>query len=202
MGDDLWIEIAVVPREVAEEWVDRAAEDAPLRIKKRPLSHNAAEAVVELIRVTVPYIALVWNPFVTAIATEAGKDTYKAFRGWLGRLIDHVSEQKNPILVLQASLRDCDVMFILRGNDMDCLLAARDGLEAAAVQANHLVATLRQRNTPLHTLYYEFDASRKVWIPSYAELKDGRLITDNRMLVIAEKLPQGLSLGFGGFDDE
>ena len=46
-------------------------------------------------------------------------------------------------------------------------------------------------------LFYEFDPGRKAWLPSYAELLDGRIITDNRSLIITENLPMGLSLGLG-----
>ncbi|MGA7453080.1 MAG: hypothetical protein WBW73_17980 [Rhodoplanes sp.] len=202
MGADNWVEIAVDPVEVKAEWVDRAANGAPLRVKRRSLSHNAAESAIELIRLTIPYVALVWNPFVTAVATEAGKDIYKSFRSWLNRFIECVSEQRNPVLVIQASLSDCDVSFILRGNKLDNLLAARDGLEVAARQANHLVKTLIRQNASPRALFYEFDNGRKIWVPSYAELHDGRLITDNRMLVVAENIPRGLSLGLGDLEDD
>lgn len=202
MGDDYWIQIAVDPREVESAWVDRAILGAPLRVKRRPLSHNAADAVVDLIRLTVPYAVLVWNPFVTAIATEAGKDVYKAFRNWLGGFIERLSERRNPILILQASLKDCDVSFILRGNDLDKLISARGSLQDAAAQAVALVDTLTLGGVQPRALFYEFEEDRNAWVPSYAELHDGRLITDNRALVIAEKLPPGLSLGLGGPEDD
>lgn len=202
IGHDYWIEIAVDPREVKAEWVDRVAEGAPLRLKRRPLSHNAAETIIELIRLTIPYVALVWNPFVTAIATEAGKDTYIVLRRWLKRFIERVSELNNPVLMIQASLNECGVFFIIRGNDVEYLSAASDGLASAATQANHLIVTLQNRSAAPRTLFYEFDKLRKTWIPSYAELYDGRLITDNKMLVVAERLPLGLSLGLGDLEND
>jgi hypothetical protein len=202
LSDTDWIGIAVDPREVDVAWVNGVTEDAPLQVKTQLLSHNTAEPIAELIRVTLPYMTLVWNPFITTIATKAGEDTYKAMQKWLGRLFRKFSEHKNPIIAMQASLRDCDVTFIVRGNDVDVLMMARAGLEAAASQALHLVQALRRQNAPLRALFYEFDSERKVWIPSYAELMDGRFITDNRMLIVAEKLPNGLSLGLGDFMDD
>ena len=197
-----WIEIAADTRDVDAAWISEAAEGAPLPFKSRPLSHNAAGAAAELIRVTLPYLALVWNPFVTKIASKAGEDAYEAMRKWMDRLIRRMAERKNPIMVLQAPLDDCDVSFIVRGSNVDTLRAAAGSLEAAASHAHHLIQVLRQQNAPLRTLFYEFEIEHKRWSPSYGELQDGRLITDNRALILAEKLPQGLSLGLGGFVDE
>lgn len=201
LADDDWIEIATDPRDVDRSWVIDAAEEAPLKVKRRSVSYNAAEAAAEVIRVAVPYLALIWNPLVTTIATKAGEDTYKAMRKWQERLFRKFSEHKNPIIALQAVLSDCDITFIVRGNDLDILMAASAGLEAAASQAHHLVQALRRQNAPLRALFYEFDPERKAWIPSYAELRDGRFITDNRTLILAENLPKGLSLGLGGVVD-
>lgn len=197
LGERHWIEIGVDPREVEETWAEVSAEGAPIRVKRRTLSHNAAEATTELIRLTLPYVALVWNPFVTTIATEAGKDAYKALRSWITGFMKRVSELKSPILVIQATLDDSEVSFIVRGNDTDTLLAARETLEGAALQAARLVRVLVQKNAPAQTLFYEFDSDRKIWLPSYAVLQDGRLISDNRALLMTENLPQGLSLGLG-----
>jgi hypothetical protein len=197
LNEKQWIEIAVDPRDVENAWVNLAAEGAPIQVKRQALNNNAAEATTELIRLTLPYVALIWNPFVTAIASEAGKDVYKALRGWVANFMRRVSERKNPLLVIQASLGECDVSFIVRGNDVDTLLAARETLEAAALQAERLVRTLVEKRTPARTLFYEFDKARKIWLPSYAVLKDGRLISDNSALLLTENLPQGLSLGLG-----
>ncbi|MSP94314.1 MAG: hypothetical protein EXR00_03510 [Alphaproteobacteria bacterium] len=68
ISKEMWIDLATDPREVEAEWVAGTAAGAPLPVKKRPLSHNALEATQELIRVGLPYLILVWNPFVTAIA--------------------------------------------------------------------------------------------------------------------------------------
>jgi hypothetical protein len=202
LDDSDYIEVGTDFREVDKAWVVAVAGEAPIEVRKRGLSHNAAEPLVELVRVSLPYVALVWNPFITAIASEAGKDTYKAMKGWLARLFTKVSELKKPILVLRGWLGDCDVSFIVRGNDVNMLVAARDGLETAASQAHHLVSALREQNAPIGSLVYEFDSEKKAWLPSFGVLRDGRLITDRRALILAENLPQGLSLGLGGQIDD
>ena len=174
-----------------------SAQGAPIRVKRRALSHNAAETTTEIIRLTLPYLLLVWNPFVTAIASEAGKDTYKASKTWLAGFMKRVSERKSPLLLIQSTIEDCDVSFIVRGNSIENLLAARETLEGAALQAARLVRALAEKNAPAQTLFYEFDNKRKAWLPLYAVLQDGRLISDNRALLMTENLPKGLSLGLG-----
>lgn len=197
LGERHWIEIAVDPREMESTWVDLSAQGAPIRVKRRALSHNAAETTTEIIRLTLPYLLLVWNPFVTAIASEAGKDTYKASKTWLAGFMKRVSERKSPLLLIQSTIEDCDVSFIVRGNSIENLLAARETLEGAALQAARLVRALAEKNAPAQTLFYEFDNKRKAWLPLYAVLQDGRLISDNRALLMTENLPKGLSLGLG-----
>jgi hypothetical protein len=44
-------------------------------------------------------------------------------------------------------------------------------------------------------IVYEFHSEDDLWFPSYAELHDGRLVTDNNLLIAVERLPTGLSLG-------
>src|SRR5690606_4151233 len=69
LPDAAWIEIAADSREVDHEWSSRVVSDAPLRIKRTELSHNAAEFDQELIRIGLAFLAVVWIPFVTSIAT-------------------------------------------------------------------------------------------------------------------------------------
>jgi hypothetical protein len=46
-------------------------------------------------------------------------------------------------------------------------------------------------------IVYEFHKEDDIWFPSYAELHDGRLVTNNSLLIAVEKMPSGLSLGIG-----
>jgi hypothetical protein len=201
LPDDVWIEFDTDPREVEESSVAEILNDAPLHIKRKPLSHNDADAAHELIKVGLPYLLLVWNPFVTAIASEAGKDTYKALRGWMEKLMRWVAKRRSPILEMISHQDDCQVSFIFRGKDIVKLTAALEQLPNAAGQAAHLIGILRHNNAMAKTLFYEFDLEQMVWLPSYAELLDGRFVTDNRLLVAYEKLPRGLSLGLIGEDE-
>ena len=115
LNDDCWLDFATDPREVNSHWADEVLRDAPLRVKRIELSHNAAEAQGELIRIGLVYAALVWNPFVTTIATEAGKDAYAAIRQWLRSLWDRLTECRNPVVVVQSYQDGCEVSFLFEG---------------------------------------------------------------------------------------
>ncbi len=85
---EAWIQFATDPREIDPAWLEDVLHTAPLRVERTELSHNAADALQELIRLGLPYIALVWNPFTKTIATEAGKDAYAAIKHWLRTLFE------------------------------------------------------------------------------------------------------------------
>jgi hypothetical protein len=140
-------------------------------------------------------MALVWNPFVTAVATEAGKDAYAALSHWLRRFLGKLAERRNPILEIQSHHDGCYVSFIFRGNDAKRHYAAHDALPLAAAQAATLVANMKRANVAAKKIVYEFHTEDGIWFPSYAELCNGRLVTDNSLLITAEKLPSGVSLG-------
>ncbi|MEK2602501.1 hypothetical protein [Burkholderia arboris] len=195
LPDSAWIDFAADPREVDEEWSMRATSDAPLPVTRARLSHNAADSVNELIRVGVPYLLLVWNPLITAIASEIGKGTYAAFKTWLQKLLDKLAERRDPILSLDSHQGDCDVSFLLRGKDVGQLYAANEALSDAAAQAARLIAKLKERGTAARQLVYEFDKGACKWYPSYAVLNDDRIVTDNVELIAIENLPSNLSLG-------
>ena len=74
----------------------------PLRVKRTDLSHNAAEAHSERTRWVLCLLHLLWNPFVTTIATEAGKDTYNAaIREWLcGVWEQKRATRRNPVVLV------------------------------------------------------------------------------------------------------
>ncbi len=195
LPENIWIELATDQREIDRSWVDALTSEPPLRIVRTKLSHNAAEAHQELIRVGVVFLTLVWNPFVTAIASEAGKATYAAVFGWFRKLLSRLADRRNPILDIQASQAGCQVSFLFRGKDIDLHYAAHDALASAATQAARLIAHLKARGMPAERLVYEFNKEARKWHPSYAVLEDGRIITDSVQLIAIEQLPRGLSLG-------
>jgi hypothetical protein len=140
-------------------------------------------------------MALVWKPFITAVATEAGKNAYAGIHGWLRSLFGKLSERRNPVVVIQSHHDGCQVSFIFRGKDVKRNYAAHDALSIAAVQAGHLVANMKHGGFAPKQIIYEFHPQDDKWFPSYAEVYDGQLVTDNAVLIAVEQLPPGLSLG-------
>lgn len=197
LPDTAWIEIAADSRELDDEWISEVVSDAPLRIARTEVSHNAIESEQELIRIGLAYLALVWNPFVTSIATEAGKHTYAAIGGWIRKLLAKLADRRNPVLDIQAHQNGCQVSFLLRGKDVQRLYTAHEALPSAAAQAAQLVENLKARGNPGRQLIYEFDNEALKWYPSFAILDDHQIITDNKDLISIEQLPTGLSLGLG-----
>ncbi len=201
LPNDFGFQIATDPREVAAEWIDQVMHDAPVEVIRHDLSHNAAEPLQELIRFVWPYILVVWNPFVTTIAKEGGKDAYAALHKWLRKFLTRLSEKKNPIVELQSHQRDCLVSFLFRGKNIERHYAAHDALSTAGVQAARLIDHLRTRGVKPRTLVYEFEPDLKKWYPSFAELSDGRIVTDLNILIAFENLPCCLSIGLVRHDD-
>ncbi len=193
LTDDHWIDFAVDPREVDQQWAEGVVLGAPLRVKRTDLSHNAAEAHSELIRLGFVFAALLWNPFVTTIATEAGNDTYAAIREWLRGVWKKVATRRNPVVVVQSFYEGCEVSFLFRGKDIQQLYNAYDALPIAAAQAAELIATMTKRGAAPATLTYEFEQDD--WYPSFALLSNGQLVSDRALLISLEKLPTGLSIG-------
>lgn len=195
LPDSAWISIAADPREVDAAWMDQVTRGAPLRIERTKLSHNAADSAHELIRISAAFVALVWNPFVTSVASEAGKATYAAIHEWVRKLLARLADRRDPILDIQTHIDDCEVSFLFRGKDVVQHYAAHDALPKAVAQATQLVAKLKARGMTGRQLIYEFDKEAIIWYPSYAVLNDDRIITDNGALVAIEQLPTSLSLG-------
>jgi hypothetical protein len=202
LPDACWINLATDPREVEAEWIDDVVRAAPIHVQSTELSHNAADSLHELIRIGVLFTILVWNPFVKAIATEAGKDAYAGMHRWFRHLLDKIAELRDPVLEVQTHHNDCYVSFIFRGKDVPRHYAAHDALSAAATQAQYLIANMKNRGFPPKLLVYEFHPQNDKWFPSYAELCDGRLVTDNNLLIAIEQLPSGVSLGLGRGKDK
>ncbi len=192
LNDDCRLVFATDPREVDERWVDDVLRDAPLRVERTELSHNAADPQAELIRIGI-YAALVWNPFVKAIATEAGKDTYASISHWMRGLWNKLADRRNPIVVVQAYQDGCEVSFLFRGKDVKQNYDAHGALPIAAAQAAQLIVSMKSKGAVPASLVYEFEQSR--WFPSYAILTDGRIVSDRNLLIAIEQLPTGLSIG-------
>lgn len=190
-----WIELHADPREVEPGWFDELIATSPLPAHLEERSHNAADVLHALIVVGLPYAALVWNPFVTTVATEAGKDLYAGVRAWMKTLVARMAEHRQRVLEIQSSHGACHVSFMLRGQDVARHYKAHDALPEAAARAVQLLEKMRQAGLTPVRLVYEFHATEDMWHPSYAELHDGRLISDNAALIAVERLPQGLSLG-------
>lgn len=195
VSNRIWIEFATDPREVDEEWISEVLKDAPLRVERTELSHNAEDSHQELIRIGLSYAFLVWNPLVTSVASEAGKAVFAKTRDWLRKLIKHLADRRNPIVALQAFQDNCQVSFLIRGKEVKRLYAAQDALPSAAAKAAQLVDNFKARGIPARDLSYEFDDDALKWYPSHAILKDGRIVTDKGALISMENLPKELSLG-------
>lgn len=195
LPDGAWIQLATDPREVDSQWLDQVTSGAPLRIERKELSHNAENSTQELIRIGLVYLTIVWNPFVKAIASEAGKGTYAAIHGWVRKLLARLADRRNPILEIQSHQDGCQVSFLFRGKDVSLHYAAHDVLPNAGAQAAQLISKLKARGMAGRQLIYEFDKEALMWYPSYAVLNDDRIITDNGELIAIEQLPTGLSLG-------
>jgi hypothetical protein len=180
---------------VDAKWLDDVLRDAPLRVERIEVSHNAAAPHAEVIRIGLAYLVVVWNPFVTTIAKEAGKGAYAAIHGWLRSLWDRLVELRNPVIVLEFHIDDCQVLFLFRGKDVKQNYEAHDALPIAATRAAKLVANMKTKSVAPASLVYEFEAQLVRWFPSYATLYDGQLVSDRNILIAIEQLPIGLSLG-------
>ncbi|WP_225043082.1 hypothetical protein [Xanthomonas campestris] len=194
------IVIAWDPRGLPDGWVEDAVLDAPFPVEETQLSLNASESVQELVRIGIGF-ALVWNPLVKGFATEAGKAAYSSFNNWLKGLIARASKRKAPLVCIDSNHQDCNVSFLIRGNDISVNYAAHEALSQAATEGANLISALARRGTPASKLVYEFDAKALRWFPSYAVLDGGRIITSTPMLIAtASDLPTGLSLGMNRSD--
>lgn len=195
LPNGIWVDFAVDPREVDSEWLEQVTCNAPIEVNHIELSHNSAEVIQELIRVGLPYLAIVWNPFVTAVASEAGKDIYVALSKWIRNLLAKLAKRRDPILSIQSFQQGCQVSFLFRGKNVKLHYTAYDSLSNAAAQAAQLINKLKIRDMPARELIYEFDKDAVRWYPSYAVLNDNRIITDSSKLIAIEQLPTELSIG-------
>jgi hypothetical protein len=195
LPNSIWIDFGIDPREVDSAWVDDVIRAAPIPVQRTTLAHNAADQQSGLIKVAVLFISLVWNPFVTTLATEAAKDVYAGIHNWLRSLLEKLAERKNPIVELQSHHNGCQISFIFRGGDVKRNYAAHDSLPKAASQAERLVVNIKEAGLDPKLIVYEFGQQDGLWFPSFVLLRDGRMITDNNALIAVEQLPPGLSLG-------
>ncbi len=183
------------PREVDAAWVEDVVATAPLHVERQQLSHNAADTSQELIRIGIIFTGLLWNPYVTTIATEAGKASYAALSAWVRRLLTKAADRIDPIVDIHSHCDGCHISFLFRGTNVKRHYAAHDALPGAAARCETLVANMKSAHAAPRRIVYEFHPDDELWFPSFAELHDGRLITENNVLIAVEKLPRGLSLG-------
>ncbi len=195
LPNNFCVQLAADLREVDRSWVDPLIDEAPFPVTFDARSYNAAEAPHAFISIGVIFVGLVWNPFAKAVMEAAGKDAYAALHSWLKRLFERMAEQRNPFLEIQTFRQDCGISFLVRGRDVAKHYKAHEALADAAVRAAQLIAKLNEAGLPLVRLVYEFDSAAELWFPAFAELSDGRLVTDNADLIAAEQIPTGLSLG-------
>ncbi|MFT3975743.1 MAG: hypothetical protein QM688_01315 [Sphingomonas bacterium] len=189
------LQLAVDPRERDEAWLESLVREAPFPIDMRDRSNNAAEASHTFMTVAVLFVALVWSPLVATLTNEMGKDAYAALRTWLKKLSAQLAEHRDPLLEVQSFHEGCCISFMFRSRDVARLNKAHDALPGSAVRAAHLVAQMEALALAPVRLVYEFHPTQDLWHPSYAELADGRLVSDNAELIALERLPTGLSLG-------
>ncbi len=195
LPSDLRFKLAADPREVEVTSLNELAGEAPIPVDVQERSYNAADTATTLVTVSVLLMALVWNPFVTTIANEAGKDVYASLKTWLKKLTSRLAEHRSPLVEIQSFHRGCCISFMFRGDDVPRQYKAHEGLAVAAARAAHLVEQMQAAGLAPVRLVYEFKASDNLWFPSFAELNDGRLVSNNAKLIAIENLPHGLSLG-------
>lgn len=192
---DVGIGLGVDPRQVDAAWVNELIGDAPLPVVFDARSYNAAEPSHQIVNVAVAFLLLVWNPVSKAVFEAMGKDAYAAVHAWLRRLFDRLARLQDPILEIQSTQRGCAVSFMIRGRDVAQNYKAHDALSEAAQRTARLIDHMIAADLAPKRLVYEFDTASGVWFPAFAELVDGRLMTDNAELISAEHIPIGLSLG-------
>ncbi len=195
LPEDFGVILGADPRDVDKAWIEALAREAPFPVHFDKQSHNSADPAQVFIVAGVAFLGLVGGSFSHGFLGEAGKVSFTALHAWLKRLFERMAEQRQPILEIQSNQQDCVVSFMMRGNDVHRLYKAHNGLADAAVRAAQLISRLADHGTPAVRLLYEFDVAAELWFPAYAELADGRLVTDNANLIAAEQLPSQLSLG-------
>ncbi|WP_057412826.1 hypothetical protein [Pseudomonas amygdali] len=195
LPDDVRIQIGTDARAVDAEWLDQITHESPARIERKNLSHNTAQSIQELIVIGLPYVVLVWNPFVKALATEAGKASYAGIHAWFRKLLTQMADRRDPITDFHSNQNGCQISFLFRGKDQKTLHAALEKLAGAATQAAELVSRLKALGMVSKQMVYEFDREALLWSPSFVILDDDRIITDTIALISIENLPKGLSLG-------
>lgn len=189
------IDVEADPREVDTTKLNEITEGLEVPVELTERSHNSADILQQLISIGVPYALLVWNPFVTTIAQEAGKDSYLKAKKSLSTILKRVGLLENPICEIQSYQSGCSVSFIIRGKGEKHHLQANASLSDAARKAHKLIENLKRNDRSPIKIVYEFNRDLETWVPSFAELADGRLMSDNLVLIAVEDLPKGMSLG-------
>lgn len=192
---DFRIIVEADPKEVSVSATADLVSDLGVPVEVGRRSHNSAEAAQQLVAIGVTFTVLVWNPLVKTFAEEAGKDVYKLARTALKTLLERTGVLDNPLVEIQSHQSGCAVSFIIRGKGTDRHRKANASLSDAALRSRRLIDNLLAAGLEPSRLVYEFGHDDEVWVPSFAELADGRLVSDNLSLIAVENLPTGLSLG-------
>lgn len=199
LGDpsaDWHLQLQADPREVGEAWLKEVAKGCPLPVVRDELSHNSQEALVALLQIGLPYAPLVWNPYVTTVASKSGEAVYAGIHSWLCNLWPKLKGRDNSVVSIASGLNGCDVRFIFRGSQFDRLASAHAKLHIAASQAAKLINDLRANGHYPLEITYECSGPELGWYASYVRLADGRLVSETLRLQPVEALGRGLSLGF------
>lgn len=195
LPEDFRLVVEADPREISVETVSSLVGDIDTPIQVEQRSHNSADILQQVLAIGVVFTLLVWNPFVKAMAQEAGKDAYKTARDSLGKLIERAEMLDSPLVEIQSHQNGCTVSFIIRGKGKGRHTRANASLAEAALQAHKLINNLLSVDVRPVRMIYEFGHEDEIWAPSFVELSDGRLISDSLALIAVEHLPVGLSLG-------
>ena len=110
-------------------------------------------------------------------------------------MLFELSKLEDPIVEIQSFDSGCQISFMFRGAEVKRNYLAHDALPNAAAQAKKLIENIKNAGFDPALVVYEFHPQDDKWFPSYAELRDGRFVTDNSLLIAVEQLPTQLSLG-------
>lgn len=193
--ENIRLDLAVDPRQFPDEWLRDIIRNSPFPIHAQRASYNELKSPHQLIRLGVMFVTLAWNPFVTEIGSEAGKDAYGALRSALSYVVERAADLTNPLIEMQSFHDGCQISFMLRQHGVKDGYTAMSKLSGAAIQAQHLIANLRKAGARPVVVAYEYDHEAQLWYPSFAEMSDGEFVTDNAKLIAVEELPRGMSMG-------
>lgn len=150
----------------------------------------------ELIRLVLRYVAIVWNAFIKILASEAGKDVYRALRGWIRTCLVKLGERKEPILEVLAHQEECAVSFLFSRQRGEAAPRRARGAQCGRgagglIGREHEIPRCRAAHAGLR-----MRAGHRAMVSVLCgALRWGRLVGEPSLLVAFEELTHGLSLG-------